>query len=133
MFFSTLDGFIADTLSLSTILNRDPSCSLSLMGRDISTNAVGFLFRKGWLWAEEFKLKELAMNENTRNQEYWRTTQNRPLCKPSSTAHARLGIYDMSGLFLILIFAIAYCFCFSLVVENILSLLTRRCRGSRVA
>jgi hypothetical protein len=127
--FSTLDGFIADTVSLVTILNEDPNCSLALLGRDVSVNAVGFMFRKDWPWAEEFKLQELAMNENKRNEDWWKMKQSYPLCKRPSHEHPQLTAADMSGVFLVLIFAIAYC-CFSLIMENIHSLLVYRYRNS---
>ncbi|XP_028410037.1 glutamate receptor ionotropic, NMDA 3A-like isoform X2 [Dendronephthya gigantea] len=120
-----LDGFIADTISLLSILKHDPNCSLSLMGRDFSTNPVGFMFRKGWPWATEFKLQELTMNEDKRNGDMWRLKQSPPSCKATFQEHPRLGTGDMSGLFLVLIFATAYC-CFSLFMENIYSLIVYR-------
>ena len=127
--FSTLDGFIADTISLVTIINHDPNCSLSLMGRDFSMSPVGFIFRKDWPWAEEFKLQELSMNENKRNEDLWKMKQRTRMCNPPSQEHPQLSAADMSGIFLILIFAVAYC-CFSLVLENIHSLLVHRYRNS---
>ncbi len=54
-----------------TQLNQDPSCSLSLMGGDFSVDSVGFMFRKDWPWAEEFKLQEMRMNEIKKNEDLW--------------------------------------------------------------
>lgn len=123
--FRVLDGFIADTVSIVSILRRDPNCSLSLMGRDFSTSPVGFMFRKNWSWATEFKLQELSMNEDKRNGDIWTLRQSLPSCKAPFQGHARLSTGDMSGLFLVLIFAVAYS-CFSLFMENIYSLLVYR-------
>lgn len=127
--FSELDGLIADTNSLVAILNHDSKCSLSLMGKDFATTPFGFMFPKDWPWAEEFKLEELNINENRRVTDLWRKRLTMTSCKPSSTAHAQLGVGDMSGLFLILIFSIAYC-CFSLILENISSVLVYRYKNS---
>ena len=99
------------------------------MGKDFSTMPVGFMFRKDWPWAEAFKLQELEMNENKREADSWRIRLHSPPCKALSDSHAQLGVTDMSGLFLILIFAIAYC-CFSLVLENVVLWLVYHYRSS---
>ena len=92
------------------------------MGEDFSTNPVGYMFRKDWPWADEFKLAELEMNENKRNEDMWKMKQSHFKCEPPSQEHAQLSIANMSGLFFVLIFGIAYC-CFSLVLENMHSFL----------
>ena len=117
-------------MSLVTILNKDPNCSLTLMGRDFFDGPVEFMFRKGWPWAEEFKLQVLAMNENKRSEDMWKIKQKHRVCEAPSQEHPRLSIADMSGLFLALIFGIAYC-CFSLILENIHSLLVYCYRNSK--
>ena len=116
-------------MSLVTILNKDPNCSLSLMGRDFFHYAVAFMFRKDWPWAEEFKLQELSMNENKRSEDVWKMKQKQRVCETRSQEHPQLSVADMSGLFLVLIFALAYC-CFSLILENIHSLLVYRYQNS---
>ncbi|XP_046843074.1 glutamate receptor ionotropic, NMDA 1-like [Xenia sp. Carnegie-2017] len=119
----TIHGFIADTLSLETNINRDPNCSLSLMGRDFFTVPVGFLFRKNWPWAEKFKLMQLRMNEDKRFEDEWKMKRRQSSCQTRrSDMHTRLSVADMSGVFLILIFTFAYC-CFCLFFENTYQLL----------
>lgn len=122
-FFRTIHGFIADTLSLEIIINQDPNCSLSLMGRDFFTVPVGFLFRKNWPWAEKFKLMQLRMNEDKRIEDEWKMKRRQSSCQTRrSDIHTRLSVADMSGVFLILIFTFAYC-CFCLFFENTYQLL----------
>ena len=62
-FRRSLQGFIADTLSLRIAILRDPSCLYSLLDNELSMLPVGFVFRKNWTWAKEIKLAELEMNE----------------------------------------------------------------------
>ena len=113
------------------ISKQDPNCSLALMGKDFSMNPVGFVFRKDWPWAEEFKLAELDMNENKRNEDLWKIKRSRPKCGPPSQEHAQLTVSNMSGVFFVLTFGVAYC-CFSLVLENIHSYLVYCYRKSNV-
>jgi hypothetical protein len=55
--------------------------------------------------------------------------QKQRVCETRSQEHPQLSVADMSGLFLVLIFALAYC-CFSLILENIHSLLVYRYQNS---
>ena len=127
--FSTLDGFLADTLSLVSTVSKDPSCSLSLMGKEISHNApYGIMFRKGWPWAEEFKLEVLRMNAIKKNEDLWKM-KGRQMCEAPLEKHSQLSIVDMRGMFFILVFAVTYC-CFCLIVENIYSFLLHRYQDS---
>ena len=128
--FSTLDGFLGDTTSLLALLNRDSSCSLSLMGRDFVYSPIAFMFRKGWPWAEEFKLEELRMTEIKRNEDLWITKRSHIECKEVSSVPPQLSVIDMSGIFLIILFTAAYS-CFSLIPENIYSILVHRYRDSK--
>ncbi len=99
------------------------------MGRDFSVITIGFVFRKDWPFAEEFKLEELKMNEIKRNEDVWETKRRVPLCEAPSHKHAQLSIIEMSGTYAVLIVAMAYC-CFCIVLENIHSLLLHRYRNS---
>ena len=125
--FSTLDGFIADTITLVSRINEDPYCSLSIMDNDFFKNIpLGFMFRKGWPWAEELKFEELRMNEIKRNEDLWKM-KGRQMCEAPLEEHSQLSIVDMRGMFFILVFAVTYCgFC--LMVENIHSFLVYRYR-----
>jgi hypothetical protein len=99
------------------------------MGTDFSVDPIGFMFRKDWPWAEEFKLQEMRMNDIKRNEDLWNSKKRLLLCQAPSHEHPQLGITDMSGIFLVLIFGIAYC-CICLVLENIHSLLLHGYRNS---
>ena len=61
------------------------------------------------------------MNERNASAALFGKHFNTPSCMTSGV-HPQLGIADVSGLFMILTFGIAYCI-FSLVVENSLSFL----------
>ena len=128
--FSIIDGFLGDTTTLIAAVNQDSNCSLSLMGRDFSESPIAFMFRKGWPWAEEFKLEELRMNEIKRQEDLWRRRNRLRLCKAPSQTNPQLSIADMSGMFLVIGFTIVYC-CFCLIVENICSFLVHRYRNSK--
>ena len=124
-----MDGFVGDTTVLRAVLNQDLSCSLSLMDRDFLVGPVGFLSRKGWPWAEDFKLHVLRMIEIKRQEDTWKI-KNKPLiCNGPSQPNPQLSIADMSGIFLVIGFTIVYC-CFCLIVKNIYSLLVHRYRNS---
>jgi hypothetical protein len=99
------------------------------MGGDFSVDPVGFMFRKDWPWAEEFKLQEMRMNEMKKNEDLLNSWKRLLSCPKETREHPQLKIADLSAIFLVLIFAIAYC-CFSLVLENIHSLLLHRYRNS---
>jgi hypothetical protein len=99
------------------------------MDHDFSPNPVGFMFRKGWPWAEEFKLEVLRINEMKRNEDRWKI-MNGEACYARLGGHQQLSIVDMRGTYLALAFAVAYC-CVCLVAENILYFLVQRYRNSR--
>ena len=127
-FRRSLQGFIADTLSLRIAILRDPSCLYSLLDNELSMLPVGFVFRKNWTWAKEIKLAELEMNEyNITGNHLKKYLYSHS--RLSSEVHPKLAIADMSGLFIILLFAIAYCL-FSSFMENLFSLLVYWYRNS---
>ena len=99
------------------------------MGRDFVYSPIAFMFCKGWPWAEEFKLEVLRMNEIKRNEDLWITKRSHLECKKVSSVPPQLSIVDMSGIFLVIIFTAAFS-CFSLIPENIYSILVHRYRDS---
>ena len=82
---------------------------------------IGFVFRKNWTWAKEIKLAELEMNEYNITGNYLKKQFDSHSCLPSVHSEP-LAIASISGLFIILLFAIAYCM-FSSIMENLFSLL----------
>ena len=101
----------------------------TLLDKEFSLLPIGFVFRKNWTWAKEVKLAELEMNEYNVTGNYLKKQLDSHSCLPSEIHSEPLAIASISGLFIILLFGIAYCI-FSLIMENLLSLLVYWYRSS---
>ena len=90
---------------------------------------IGFAFRKNWTLAKEIKLAELEMNGYNITGNHLKKHLNSHSCLSSEVHSEPFTIADISGLFIILLFGIAYCM-FCLIMENLFSLLVYWYRNS---
>ena len=107
VFCREIHGLVGDYLSLSQVANNDENCSYSLAGPNFFNFGLGLALRKGSPWLQDVNQAVLKHQENGSIKAIENRWFNKKSCdlKPFN----RLGIINFSGLFMAIVFVIAFC------------------------